>query len=251
MLPEAHTVAIKLAPERLAEVPGGECAWSFAPRAGAAKAETKKQACKDTLTIRRVPYSPDAKVSGVSVKVVLPGGRELTETVVVEDVLVVAMGNSFMSGESNPDRPVVFSATREMTYDPANLNTREDVATRKVPQPNFGLASIDIDPKTLPRRRLADEEQGLIFRPASREFQNAFDQRGAQWLSADCHRSPALGQAGPTDFTGGQPPCGDYYGSEYGTYCRPGMDGRVGRHTCAYRTGPPCPAARVRAPPRR
>ncbi len=62
---------------------------------------------------------------------------------------------------------------------------------------------------------------------------------------------PALGQAGPTDFTGGQPPCGDYYGSEYGTYCRPGMDGRVGRHTCAYRTGPPCPAARVRAPPRR
>jgi lysophospholipase L1-like esterase len=189
VLPEAHTVAIKLAPERLAEVPGGECVWTWTPRAGGGKAETKKQACKDPLTIRRVPFSPDTKVSGVTVKVALPGGRELTESVIVEDVLVVAMGDSFMSGESNPDRPVVFSATREMTYDPTNLNTREDVATRKVPQPNYGLASIDIDPKTLPRRRLADEEQGLIFRPASREFQNAFDQRGAQWLSADCHRS--------------------------------------------------------------
>ena len=187
VLPEAHTVAIKLAPERLAEVPGGECVWSFAPRAGR-QAETKNRRARTRSHPPRALFAR-CKVSGVTVKVALPGGRELTESVIVEDVLVVAMGDSFMSGESNPDRPVVFSASREMTYDPANLNTREDVATRKVPQQNFGLASIDIDPKTLPRRRLADEEQGLIHRPTSREFQNAFDQRAALWLSADCHRS--------------------------------------------------------------
>ena len=63
-------------------------------------------------------------MSGANVKVTLPDGRELTETVVVEDVLVVALGDSFMSGESNPDRPVTFSASREMVYDP--VNARED-----------------------------------------------------------------------------------------------------------------------------
>jgi hypothetical protein len=51
----------------------------------------------------------------------------------------------------------------------------------------------------------------------------------------------ALGQTGPTDFSRGQRPCGDYYGSEYGTYCTPGIDGSITRNTCAYRTGPPCP----------
>ena len=36
---------------------------------------------------------------------------------------------------------------------------------------------------------MEDEERGLIYRPSSAEFQAAFDRRGAQWLSADCHRS--------------------------------------------------------------
>ena len=36
---------------------------------------------------------------------------------------------------------------------------------------------------------MEDEEKGLIFKPTSREFLDAFDKRGAQWLSADCHRS--------------------------------------------------------------
>jgi hypothetical protein len=77
-----------------------------------------KQPCKKHFVIKRVPYSPDAKVSGANVKVTLPDGRELTETVVVEDVLVVAIGDSFMSGESNPDKPCPFSPSREMVYEP-------------------------------------------------------------------------------------------------------------------------------------
>jgi hypothetical protein len=114
---------------------------------------------------------------------------------VVEDVLVVAVGDSFMSGESNPDRPVTFSAVREMVYDPvAVANAREDqISYRSFKQPasGYGLASTDsaFDPKSLPRRKLSDEESGTILRPASREFQSAFDKAGAQWLSADCHRS--------------------------------------------------------------
>ena len=191
VLPDAHTVDVRLSPERLADAGAGECTFAWLPRAG--KAESARQPCKKTFVIKRVPYSPDAKVSGGAVKVTLPDGRELAETIVVEDVLVVAMGDSFMSGESNPDRPVSFSASREMIYDPVMANAREDQhAARKPARANtFGLASGDsqFDPKSLPRRRLEDEDKGLIFRPSSREFLSAFQKGNAQWLSADCHRS--------------------------------------------------------------
>jgi len=196
VLPDAHTVDVTLSAERLAEAAGGDCTFAWMPRAGAAKGESVKQSCKKTFVIKRVPYSQDTRVSGANVKVTLPDGRELTETVVVEDVLVVAMGDSFMSGESNPDRPVTFSASREMVYDPTVANAREDqTASRSIKEPprtgNFGLASTDsaFDPKSLPRRKMEDEENGIVLRPSSREFLTAFDKRGAQWLSADCHRS--------------------------------------------------------------
>src|SRR5262249_9694059 len=97
--------------------------------------------------------------------------------------------------ESNPDRPVTFSATRQMTYDP--VATRDDqLASRSLDkqgpkQPAYGLASVDssYDPKVLPRRLLEDEEKGLVYKLGSREFSDAFERRGAQWISADCHRS--------------------------------------------------------------
>ena len=130
VLPDAHTVDVTLSPERLAEAATGDCTFSWLPRAGAGKGETIKQACNKKFVIKRVPFSPDKKVSGANVKVTLPDGRELTEAIVVEDVLVVAMGDSFMSGESNPDRPVSFSASREMVYDPSMGNDRDQLASR-------------------------------------------------------------------------------------------------------------------------
>src|ERR1043166_8547209 len=194
ILPDAHTVDIALSAERLAEAGTGECSWVAQPRANGAKGESKKQPCKDKFVIKRVPYSHDAKLSGAAVKVTLPNGRELSENVVVEDVFVVAMGDSFISGESNPDRPVPFSAAREMIYDPVRANAREDRTAQTKPPAaanSFGLASTDdqFDPKSLPRRKMEDEEKGLIYRASSAEFQAAFDKSGAQWLSADCHRS--------------------------------------------------------------
>ena len=63
-----------------------------------------------------VGYSGESAISlnaqSGTVKITLPDARELTETISVEDVFVVAMGDSFMSGESNPDRPVSFSPSR-------------------------------------------------------------------------------------------------------------------------------------------
>src|SRR5262245_27605867 len=69
-LPAAHTVAIRLAPEQLA-VAAGDCAWSWRPRKGDGKTETKTIACKDKLTIARVPYAPDRAGSGVAAMVEL------------------------------------------------------------------------------------------------------------------------------------------------------------------------------------
>src|SRR3954469_20752862 len=191
VLPDAHTVDVTLSAERLAEAGTGDCTFSWLPRAGAAKGDTVKQACKKPFVVKRVPYSHDTKVSGATVKATMPDGRELTETVIVEDVLVVAMGDSFMSGESNPDRPVSFSPSRQMVYDPTMTNDREQLASRGFKANAFGLASTDsnFDVKSLPRRKMEDEAKGLIYRPNSAEFQAAFDKGGAQWLSADCHRS--------------------------------------------------------------
>jgi hypothetical protein len=196
ILPEAHTVQVQIAPEILAGVTG-ECAWSWQPRKGG-KVESKRQACKDKLTIARVPYARDPVASGVSVTVKLPDGKELVERdVVVEDLFIVALGDSFASGESNPDRPVQFSADRQMVYDPKLL--RDEVASRvdkKQPalgamSPGFGLASGDdnYDPKVLPRRYLDDEAAERFYKLNSPDFQNAFEKANARWLSRDCHRS--------------------------------------------------------------
>ena len=192
ILPDAHTVIVRLAPERLATAGAGECVWTWQPRRAGLPAESRKQACNDKLVLRRVPFSPNRGESGVSLKVQLPDGREFADpNVVVDDLLVVALGDSFASGESNPDQPVVFSAAREMVYDPVNSDTREHQAAKhsKAP-PSYGLASTDdFDVKSLPKRRMEDEERGLIYAPTSREFLDAFERRSAQWLSADCHRS--------------------------------------------------------------
>src|SRR5674476_265833 len=127
----------------------------------------------------------------MAVKVKLPDGSELNDpNVVVEDLLITALGDSFASGESNPDRPVKFSASREILYDPSML--RDEVATRSLKQSekNYSTASADqVDPRMLPLRLLEDEEKGLIYKLTSPEFKAAFDRRAAHWLSADCHRS--------------------------------------------------------------
>src|SRR5216683_2561653 len=82
VLPEAHTVAIAIAPEQLADV-AGDCIWSWQPRKAGGKSESKRLPCKNKLTIARVPYSLDRSSSGVAVTVKLPDGRELSEREVV------------------------------------------------------------------------------------------------------------------------------------------------------------------------
>jgi len=190
ILPEAHTVVMQIARERLAAAGASECIWTWQPRKSGRLAESKKQACDAKLVIRRVPFSFDRAASGVAVTVQLPDGTTLADPdVTVDDVFVVALGDSFASGESNPDRPVTFSNSREMVYDPVNARMTYRAIDRN--SQRYGVTANDsgINPKALPKRLMEDEEKGTIFKPSSSEFQAAFDRRQAQWLSPDCHRS--------------------------------------------------------------
>jgi hypothetical protein len=195
ILPDAHTVHVWLSPAMRAEAGNGQCAWSWQPHAAGGRPGQRTQPCANTLTIERVPYSHNRANSGVAVKVKLPNGRELEDPdVTVEDLLVVGLGDSFASGDSNPDRPVTFSGARQMVYDPVNANVREEMAMRSMKpakKDEFDLASADdhFDPKALPKRLMEDEERGLIYKPTSQEFLDVFARRSAQWMSADCHRS--------------------------------------------------------------
>jgi hypothetical protein len=191
VLPDAHTVVIWIAPELIANG-AGECAWTWQPRRAGGKTESKRIACKDKLTIARVPFALDRQHSGVAVTVKLPDGRELTEQVVVEDLFIVALGDSFASGESNPDKPVQFSPAREMVYDPIVLTAQADLKRRATAKmPSFGLLSHDehYNPKVLPRRYMDDEAAERYYRLGSPEFDAAFERAAARWLSRDCHRS--------------------------------------------------------------
>src|SRR5258707_7843059 len=190
ILPDAHTVVMQIAAERLATAGVGDCVWTWQSKKAGLAAETRKQACNLKLVIRRVPFSLDRSASGVAVKVQLPDGMTLADpNVTVEDVFVVAMGDSFASGESNPDRPVTFSNSREMVYDPVNAVDHQAQNYRAI-SPKYGVAAErGTNPKSLPKRLMEDEEKGTVFALSSREFQQAFDRSGAQCLSPDCHRS--------------------------------------------------------------
>jgi lysophospholipase L1-like esterase len=192
ILPDAHTVVMHIAPEQLAAAGAGDCEWSWQARRPNAAVETRAQPCNAKLVIKRVPYSLDRALSGVSVKVRLPNGTELADsTVIVDDLFVVALGDSFASGESNPDHPVTFSATRQMLYDPLNVE-QQNLAYRGIETKHSGFevaSANDFNPKALPKRLMEDEQKGLMYGPRSNEFLDAFDKARAQWLSADCHRS--------------------------------------------------------------
>ncbi len=193
VLPDDHAVMIGLAPVDLAAAGDGACTWRFKSRAGGEWVEGAPQSCGKNFFIEKVPYAPEGAASGVIVEVKLPDGRTLADpNVIVEDLLIVAVGDSFASGEGNPDRPVTFSAGRAMDYRPPRSDPSVAMMdlglTPRVP----ALRSADgvrYDPYVLPRRLLQDEEAERQYPFASAEFRRAFWERSAQWFSPDCHRS--------------------------------------------------------------
>lgn len=140
VLPESHLVRVH-APQLT-----GMCVWSagmhtFAP-----------QDCARDREIE-IPYP-----LGVEVQVSIDGVVKARRDIIVEDLLVLGLGDSFGSGEGNPDRAVTFSDAGELNY--------PDTALQGYPL--RAGARTDVPP---------------VWR------QTTFRNRAAGWLHRGCHRS--------------------------------------------------------------
>lgn len=107
VLPRAHGVIFSLR-----QAPVGTCRWRAATPiftgTGTTLSPTREAACDAELTAR-IPFDPNATEAngGVMVSVTLPDGVQLPgERVFVRDRLIVGIGDSYSSGEGNPDTPV-------------------------------------------------------------------------------------------------------------------------------------------------
>jgi len=106
--PKSHRVVFEIA--NVDEAERLSCTWLTAPQGGALRGDAVTQACSEPVTFE-VPYPAGAVIS------VEIGGREIArEDVRVSDLLIVGMGDSFASGEGNPDAPVRFSRDRTADY---------------------------------------------------------------------------------------------------------------------------------------
>ena len=109
--PRMHRIVASLA--GVPDAAGIDCTWLTAPRDQRGSSLTVP--C-DVVVKLEIPYPGGAQV-GVEV-----GGRRIADTDVrIDDVLIVGIGDSFGSGEGNPDVPVRLSRERAADYgDPVN-----------------------------------------------------------------------------------------------------------------------------------
>lgn len=132
--PKSHRIVLTV--DNVDEAAGLTCTWLTAPHAGGAlRGDAITQACSEEAHFD-IPYPAGATVT------VEIGGREVASAEVqVRDLLIVGMGDSFASGEGNPDVPVRFSrdrtadygarsGTRDLTGYPARVGTWKQIGDK-------------------------------------------------------------------------------------------------------------------------
>jgi hypothetical protein len=105
--PGTHRVLVSLS-----GLSHGLCTWSLQTEDAGAAASTAivSKPCSDT-TVLEIPYPNGADV------VVSESGRERARTrIKVRDLFIVGMGDSYASGDGNPDRPVRFDDRKSISY---------------------------------------------------------------------------------------------------------------------------------------
>lgn len=130
------------------------CSWFSAPRGDNKnpRGDAITQPCSEAARFI-VPYPGGAAIT------VEIGGRQVAKAdIKVRDVLVAGMGDSFASGEGNPDMPVRFSRERTADYSTMGL---------------YGSLT-GYPARVGPWRELGDK---------------AFIKENARWLDQACHRS--------------------------------------------------------------
>ncbi len=149
--PANHTVSLRL-PAGQADA-GATCAWSIdqgngAEFVGPPAGTTFSAPCQRDVRLR-VPFEQEA-----TIKVEVAGSTH-RQAVKVHDVLVVSIGDSFSSGEGNPDVPAKMRWTSSTAKDPITIPDQDEFAV-----PGF-----------IPMRK----RDGDYF--------------AAQWIDRACHRS--------------------------------------------------------------
>jgi hypothetical protein len=152
--PRAHRILATLR-----DVPDADridCTWLTAPLARGGIGGSITARCNEIAELT-IPYPSGARLS------VEVGGREIAATTAnVTDLFIVAMGDSFASGEGNPDVPVRFSRERRADYGGGgfSLGSSEQLA---------GYPA-----RVGPWRSIGDA---------------AFIKNNARWIDQACHRS--------------------------------------------------------------
>ena len=139
----------------LVDVPDADridCTWLTTPHSRSGRGGSVTARCDRPVEIA-IPYPAGARLS------VEVGGREIaTTSAKVNDLLIVGMGDSFASGEGNPDVPVRFSRERYADY---------GAGTKSEPMTGY------------PARVGAWSSIG----------DTTFIEHNARWLDQACHRS--------------------------------------------------------------
>jgi hypothetical protein len=132
--PKSHRIVAEVKATESTE--GASCTWLTAPRDGRTRGQSIRQACDRPVELE-LPYPGGARIS------VMVEGQELADTqAVVQDIFVVGFGDSFGSGEGNPDSPVKLSRERSADYGfrtktmalagyPARVGAWEQIGDRK------------------------------------------------------------------------------------------------------------------------
>lgn len=154
--PAFHAVRVKIPSTALAAHVGRTCEWSLA--AGSAASVTRQADCDETVLFEDVPRD-----GGANVSVAEKGGAVFASAHIdVRDLLVLGLGESYASGEGNPDRPVRLA----------------EFASN-----NYGGDAIPVR-ATHPQIYSSETAQATPDQIAEYEFRAR-----ARWTSPDCHRS--------------------------------------------------------------
>lgn len=162
--PSQHAVLAKL--DGIPDADVLTCTWTARPAAKAGKRRPVKRVKAPCNAPARllIPYP-----SGAWVEVAIGGRRVARKRVKVRDIFIVGLGDSFGSGEGNPDVPVRFSKERSASYDFAPRKKKGVVQPGPVRADLVGL------PARIGAWRSIGDRQ--------------FMKHNARWLDQACHRS--------------------------------------------------------------
>ncbi len=153
--PDSHRIVAQLA--AFADAEQISCVWKAAPKGRNSEAGVVvKQACAKPVEVQ-VPFPV-----GLTLSVEIDGREVAEEDVRVRDIFIVGMGDSFGSGEGNPDVPVRFS--RERVADYGRQDPKRSAASQPVSYPA----------RAGNWRQIGDRD---------------FIANNARWLDQACHRS--------------------------------------------------------------